>query len=142
MLVKVKYDSEVIGTVVTNHNMSIENALGLIGVDPDEMEDVNTPKYDPELFDMEWESEPTISRAQYLNAQNNLRKCEKKGIQAMRNNDQKALDEASEKGAKELAIIAQYKSQMAAGLGLITSLHKAATSRENGKHGGRPRKVI
>lgn len=142
MLVKVKYDGEVIGTVVTNHNMSIQDALGLIGVDPDEMEDINTPKYDPELFNMEWESEPAISRAQYLNARQNLEKYRVESTRASRSGDQETLNLASEKAAHELAIIAQYKSQAAAALGSLTSPRKANAARENGKRGGRRKEKV
>ena len=44
--IKVLYDGEVIGRILTNHSMTINEALDLIGVDPDE--------WDWELFSLEY----------------------------------------------------------------------------------------
>lgn len=50
---KVKYNGETIGTITTNHSMSIDDALSIIGIDPNEM-DGQDFKYDFELFEMEY----------------------------------------------------------------------------------------
>lgn len=53
-----------------------------------------------------------VTTAQYKMAQKKLARCEKASYIAMRNGDQSALDKASSDGAKYLAIIADYKSQV------------------------------
>jgi hypothetical protein len=47
----VLYDGKKIGTITTNRSLTMEEALGLINIDPNEMEDVNDRKYDWELFE-------------------------------------------------------------------------------------------
>ena len=51
--VKVIYDGEIIGRITTNRSLTIEEALVLIDVDPNEM-DGGDPKYDYELFKLEY----------------------------------------------------------------------------------------
>jgi general stress protein YciG len=51
----VLYDGKVIGKITTNHSMTVWEALALIGIDPNEMEDENTPRYDSGLFDMDYD---------------------------------------------------------------------------------------
>lgn len=53
-IVKVLYDGEEIGTVRTNQNITLDHALEMAGVDVNEMEDENTPKWDYELFTLEY----------------------------------------------------------------------------------------
>ena len=49
--VKVLYDGEIIGRITTNRSLTIDEALELIGVDPNEMDGGDT-KYDFELFEL------------------------------------------------------------------------------------------
>jgi hypothetical protein len=51
---KLKYDGEAIGSVTTNHSMTIDECLYLLNIDLNETEDENTPKYDYELFEMDY----------------------------------------------------------------------------------------
>jgi len=53
-IVKVLYDGEEIGTVRTNQNITLDHALEMAGVDVNEMEDENTPKWDYDLFTLEY----------------------------------------------------------------------------------------
>ena len=55
MTVTVLYDGEVLGRVLTNKNLTLEEALELIDVDINEMIDEDTPRYAPELFEMIYE---------------------------------------------------------------------------------------
>jgi len=53
MNAQVKYDGEVIGNVVTNHGMTVWEALELIGIDIKEM-DGEDPVWDVALFELEY----------------------------------------------------------------------------------------
>jgi hypothetical protein len=51
---KLLYDGEVIGEIMTNRSLTLEECFELLNVDINEMEDENTPKYDYDLFEMEY----------------------------------------------------------------------------------------
>ena len=73
-----KYDGKVIGTITTNRSLTIEECLDIIGIDPEEMEDENTAKWDYELFEMDYdtnrESEmKTVAIPKPTRAQQNFR---------------------------------------------------------------------
>ena len=53
----VRHENEVIATVQTNRSMSIEDVLEIVGVDINEMEDENTPKYNYDALRLEIEAE-------------------------------------------------------------------------------------
>ena len=50
---KVLYDGEVIGYITTNKSLTIDEALSLIEIDPNEI-DGGDPKYDFELFELQY----------------------------------------------------------------------------------------
>ena len=50
---RVTYDGKEIGRILTNRSMTIDEALGILGIDPTEM-DGNDPVWDFELFDLEY----------------------------------------------------------------------------------------
>lgn len=50
---KLRYDGEVIGEIVTNRNLTLEECFELLNIDINE-EDGNTPKWDYELFEMDY----------------------------------------------------------------------------------------
>lgn len=52
---KLKYDGKTIGTITTNRSLTLEECFDALGIDIDEMEDSNTPKWDYELFEMDYE---------------------------------------------------------------------------------------
>jgi len=52
--VKLLYSGEVVGEVMTNHSMTVEETCALVGIDLNEMEDETTPKWDIEFFAMEY----------------------------------------------------------------------------------------
>lgn len=54
---KILYDGEAVGEVTTNRNLTLEEALDLAGIDPDEMER-GERKYAYELFSMSYEEKP------------------------------------------------------------------------------------
>jgi len=49
---KVLYDGKIVGYITTNRNLTIDEALKLVEIDPNEMEG-GDPKYDFELFELE-----------------------------------------------------------------------------------------
>ena len=53
----VKHEGEIIATVQTNHSMSIEEVMEIAGLDINEMEDENTPKYNYDALKIEMEQE-------------------------------------------------------------------------------------
>lgn len=72
-------------------------------------------------------------------ARKQLEAAQAASIQAMRDGDQAALDAATDKAVKALAVIAAAK--MGAKGGASTSDAKRAASAANGKRGGRPKKT-
>lgn len=50
---KLKYNGEVIGTITTNHSLSLEECFELLGIDINE-EEGGDPKWDYEKFEMDW----------------------------------------------------------------------------------------
>jgi hypothetical protein len=50
---KLLYDGKAVGTITTNHSMTIDEACNLLGIDPNEM-DGQDFKWDFELFEMEY----------------------------------------------------------------------------------------
>ena len=50
---RVTYDGKEIGRILSNRSMTIGEALGVLGIDPTEM-DGNDPVWDFELFDLEY----------------------------------------------------------------------------------------
>jgi hypothetical protein len=48
--VYIYHDGEYLGKVLTNRSLTTQEALALVGVDPNEVEDINTPRWDWELF--------------------------------------------------------------------------------------------
>ena len=53
---KVLYDGEVIGEIVTNRSLTLWEALEILGIDPEEKEG-GERKYLMELFDMAWDED-------------------------------------------------------------------------------------
>ena len=51
---KLLYDGEKIGQITTNKSLTLEECFELLNLDIYEMEDENTPKWDYELFTMEY----------------------------------------------------------------------------------------
>ena len=54
---KLLYDGKEVGKIVTNRSLSLEECFELCNIDINEMEDENTPKWDYELFEMDYEDE-------------------------------------------------------------------------------------
>lgn len=52
----IKHENEIIGTVQTNHSMSVEEAMELAGLNIDEM-DGGDPKYNLDALTLGFESE-------------------------------------------------------------------------------------
>jgi hypothetical protein len=48
------YDGEFVGEIVTNQSLNIEQCCSILGIDLEEMEDENTPKWDYDLFSMDY----------------------------------------------------------------------------------------
>jgi hypothetical protein len=51
---KVLYDGEVIGEIVTNRSLTVWEALEILGIDPEEKEG-GDPKYEVEKFELRYE---------------------------------------------------------------------------------------
>jgi hypothetical protein len=49
------YDGKVIGGITTNQSLTLEDCFELLGINIDEMEDENTPKWDYDLFEMDYD---------------------------------------------------------------------------------------
>jgi hypothetical protein len=54
MKAKIFYDGKEIGYILTDRSLTLTECLHLLNIDINEMEDVNTPKWDYELFSMEY----------------------------------------------------------------------------------------
>ena len=54
MKMKLLYNGEKIGQITTNKSLTLEECFELLNLDIYEMEDENTPKWDYELFSMEY----------------------------------------------------------------------------------------
>ena len=53
---KLKYEGEAIGTIVTNRSLTLEECFVLLGVDINEM-DAGDPKWDYEKFEMDYDND-------------------------------------------------------------------------------------
>lgn len=52
--VQILYDGEVVGRIVTDRNMTLAEALELVGIDPTETDGHGDPKWDYELFELRY----------------------------------------------------------------------------------------
>ena len=52
-----------------------------------------------------------VTRKQYESARKMIEKCQNDSVRAMRDGNQTALDKATQKAAKALAVIVDYKNQ-------------------------------
>ena len=57
----VKHEGEEVGSVMSNRSLSDWDVIELAGIDIEEMEDPNTPKWDLEAFEIE-----SVSTEEYL----------------------------------------------------------------------------
>jgi len=58
---KLLYNGEVIGTIETNHSLSLEDCFASLGIDINE-EEGGDPRWDYELFSMDWSTKRNYSR--------------------------------------------------------------------------------
>ena len=52
---RLRYDGEIIGTIITNRSLTLEDCFELLDIDIHETHDGNDPRWDYDLFSMDYD---------------------------------------------------------------------------------------